>query len=273
MRRIALTPNHRRPELSQHELRDPTVARAIVRRMPLPPHALVIEPGAGRGVLTAALAGAVHHVIAIEKDARLHAQLSARLGDRAGVRCLRADFLDYALPSAPYCVVSNVPYGITAALVRKLLHAARPPGIAWLILQREAAEKFAGVPRETLFSLLHKPWFEFEVAGAVRRSDFSPPPRVQSALLRIERRDVPPVAAREARRYRALIETAFTYSAWHALRNTLTARQVKRLARDHAFAADAPASHLSFSQWLAIFRFVEHECLGHDPTLRRATAA
>jgi 23S rRNA (adenine-N6)-dimethyltransferase len=273
MRRIDPRITHRRPELSQHYLRDGGVARALVRRMRLPPGALVVEPGAGDGCLTAALGDAGHRVIAIEMDAELHVRLRARFAGRADIECVRADFLDFALPSTPYCVASNVPYNITAALIRKLLHVARPPDVAALIVQRAAAQKFAGSSRETLFSLLHKPWFEIKIVATVPRRDFVPPPRVHSALLRIERRAVALVAAPARGRYRSLTSAAFTYGLRPTLRRELTARQIKRLARDHGFAANAPASHLSFSQWLAIFRFVEHECLGHDPTLRVRVAA
>ena len=273
MRRIDPKVAHRRPELSQHYLRDAAVGRSLVRRMRLPAGALVVEPGAGDGVLTEALCEAGFRIVAVEKDPQLHARLSLRFGARANIRCVRADFLDFRLPVTPYCAVSNVPYGITAAVVRKLLHAARPPDVTMLIVQREAAEKFSGTPQETLFSLLHKPWYGLTIAGAVSRHDFVPPPRVQSALLRIERRDVPMVSASAAPRYRALTEAAFTYGLRAALRRELTARQIRRLGRDHGFAADARPSHLSFDQWLAVFRFVEHECLGHDPTLRVRVAA
>ncbi len=189
MRRTDPRITHRRPELSQHFLRDAATARAIVRRLAFSPGDLVVEAGAGDGLLTEALAGAGFRVIAVEKDERLFGLLRQRVANRPNVACHHADFLTFALPSVPYRVVSNVPYAITAALVRKLLHAARPPDGAMLIVQREAAEKFAGTPRETLFSLLHKPWFEISVAGIVRRRDFVPAPRVHSVLLRIRRRD------------------------------------------------------------------------------------
>ena len=140
-------------------------------------------------------------------------------------------------------------------------------------MQREAAEKFAGTPRETLFSLLHKPWFDITIAGSLRRRDFVPRPRVASALLHIERRDRPLVAAREASAYRSFITATFGHGApevTRALRRHLTAHQLKRLGHDLGFSRDCRASQLTFGQWLGIFRFVEHECLGHDPTQRAA---
>jgi 23S rRNA (adenine-N6)-dimethyltransferase len=269
MRRIDPRITHRRPELSQHFLRDAAVARSLTRRLPFAPGDLVVEAGAGDGLLTAALAGAGFRVIAVEKDGRLYGLLRQRFARRPNVACHHADFLTFPLPSVPYHLVSNVPYGITAAVVRKLLHAARPPDEAVLIVQREAAEKFAGAPRETQFSLLHKPWFEIGIASGIPRHDFVPAPRVHSALLRIQRREVPLIADDRGPAYRSFIATAFghgTPEVSHALRRYLTARQVKRLSHDLGFSRDCRASQLTFAQWLNIFRFVEHECLGHDPT-------
>jgi 23S rRNA (adenine-N6)-dimethyltransferase len=206
-------------------------------------------------------------VLAVEKDTRLFRVLRARVSGYPRVACRFGDFLATPLPLGPYAVVSNVPFAITAALVRRLLHAARPPDEALLVLQREAAEKFAGVRRETLFSLMHKPWFEITIVGGLRRSDFAPPPRVASTLLRVRRRAVPLV--REEEGYRAFVVAGFRYGGAdvsRALRRQITAWQVKRLSRDLGFSPHAGASQLTFEQWLAVFRFVEHECLGHDPT-------
>jgi len=263
---------NRRPELSQHFLL-PGVARRLVRRLDFPTGAFVIEPGAGDGALTEALADAGYGVLAIEKDGRLYAELRRRFAGRPAVECRHADFLAMPLPRTPYRAVSNVPYAITAALVLKLLDAPRPPDDAALIVQREAAEKFAGAPRETRSSLLYRPWFEVGIECGVPRSWFEPTPRVSSVLMRLRQRAAPLVDAASAVAYRRFVVEAFGRGgpeASRGLRRFVTARQLARLRRDLGFTADARPSELSFSQWLAIFRFVEHECLGHDPTARVA---
>ena len=275
MRRTDPRVTERRPELSQHFIRR-GAARSLVRRLRADPGDLVVEAGAGDGAITSALTEAGFRVVAVEKDERLYRRLSARFAGHALVACHHADFLTFRLPAAPYRVVSNVPYGVTAAIVRRLLHAARPPDEALLVVQREAAEKFAGTPRETLFSLLHQPWFEIAIAGALRRSDFAPAPRVQSSILRIRRREVPLVAPGSAPSYRAFVTSAIGHGSAdvsRALRGHLTSRQVNRLGRDAGFSPHARTSQLTFAQWLAVFRFVEHECLGHDPTVGRTEAA
>src|SRR5205085_5304810 len=101
------------------------------------------------GALTEALAARGFRVVAIEKDARLYRRLAARFANRACVDCRHADMHDVRLPPARYRVVSNVPYAITASLIRKLLAAHPHPLDAFLIVQREPAQKFAGEPIET----------------------------------------------------------------------------------------------------------------------------
>ena len=276
MRRIDPRLARRRPDLSQHFLRNADVARALVRRMPLAPGDLVVDAGAGDGALTQALADIGCRVIAVEKDERLYQLLLQRFAVHPNVTCHHADVLAFAMPSTPYHVVSNVPYAITAALMRTLLHAARPPDSAALIVQREAAEKFAGTPRETLFSLRWKPHYEITVACAVPRRDFVPPPRVESALLLLHRRDLPLIAAPSTGAYQSFTTRAFAHGApevSRGLRPFVTATQLKRLAHDLGFDARGPTSQLTFEQWLGVFRFVEHECLGHDPTLLDGAAA
>ena len=261
--------HRRRPELSQHFLRGPAIARRVVRHLGATNGIPVLDIGAGDGALTLALAESGRHVIAIEKDRRLYERLRRRTARFRNVRCVRGDFLDFELPRRPYAVASNVPYGITASVMRKLLHAARPPDEALLVLQREAAEKFAGTPRETRFSLLAKPRFAIEIVGRLRRGDFAPPPAVDSVVLRLMRREGALVPARSMPAYSAFINATFGYghpSVARGLRRHVTPTQLRRLSRDLGFQRGARASELTFEQWLGVFRFVEHECLGHDPT-------
>ncbi|MBI5289153.1 MAG: rRNA adenine N(6)-methyltransferase family protein [Chloroflexi bacterium] len=182
-------PLRRQPELSQHFARD-TVARLIAARLPAHPR-LVIEAGAGAGEITQALAGRGFHILAIEKDPALFRMLTSRFAGISNVDYRLGDFLEFPMPREPYAVVSNVPFGITAALVGKLLSAPRPPDHALLVVQREAAQRFAGDPRQTRIALLHRPWFDITIEHAFRRDDFMPAPSVDCALIRLARRTRP----------------------------------------------------------------------------------
>lgn len=261
----------RDPELSQHFLRDPALVRALVRDMRLPPGAPVLDIGAGRGIITEALAAAGCHAIAIEKDPRLYRSLRARFTGRTDVECHLADALAFPLPRIPYVAVSNVPFAITAALVRRLLDAPNPPVDAWLIVQREAARKFAGSPSETMFSLLRKPRFSIDVARPMRPRDFDPPPRVETSLLHIRARDTPLIARNDTVAWRAFVRGAFHRSGAPDIRGVLrpyiTRRQLDALARDLRFDPRARPATLSFGQWLALFRFHARACRGPTPPL------
>jgi 23S rRNA (adenine-N6)-dimethyltransferase len=263
-----------RPELSQHFFRDAAFVRQLVAAWPITT-ATVLDIGAGDGALTEALAARGFRVIAIEKDARLFRALRSRFIGRTNVECHHADALTAALPLGPYTAVSNVPFSISSALVRRLITGGRPPEDAFLVLQLEAAAKFAGTRGETLFSLLAKPAFEMTLGRRFRRADFDPPPRVRTAMLHIHRRERPLLSGPSRDRYSRLVARAFGASphAGAALRTTLTREQVRRLARDLGFAPGDSIRAISFPQWLAIYRFYVHTCLGRDPAGASPAAA
>lgn len=252
---------------SQHFLRDPRLADDLVARLRWPPGGIVLEPGAGRGAITRALADAGYRVVAIEKDPLLHRTLQSRLGARKDVECHRGDILAWPLPQEPYAVVSNVPFSITAALVRRLLDAPHTPDEVLLIVQREAAERWAG-SAETRIGLLYRPWFETTIERSYQRSDFTPQPSVDCVLLRIGRRTQPLLPRRTEGEWRRFTTTAFgarRQEARESLRLLFTERQIVRFARELGFARSARPSEIPFRAWLAMFQFHTQGRFGASP--------
>ena len=196
----------------------------------------------------------------MEFDGALAEALRARFRGDGGVTIVRSDFLRFRLPDVPYKVVGNIPFNRTAAIVRRLVQADPPPQDAWLVVQREAAERFAGRPcsRETLASLLLKPWWQIEIARRLRRTDFDPPPGVDAVALWLARRTRPLVDRLEAADYRRFIRRCFGRdgrSIRRCLRPEFTRTQIHRLGRDLRFDPSGPPRGLAFDQWLALFRF------------------
>jgi 23S rRNA (adenine-N6)-dimethyltransferase len=250
---------------SQHFLRDGPLAEALVAELRPRPGRTVVEIGAGRGIITQALAERGFHVIAVEKDARLFRSLRSRFIGRTNVECHHADILGFALPRTPYDVVSNVPYAISADVVRRLLDARTPPDEALLILQREAAEKFAGTPQQTLFSLLAQPLFAFEIIRTFARTDFAPAPGVDSVLLRIRRRERPLVAPASRGAYRHFATVGFRRGGPDVRRTTrpfFSRDDFRRMSRAVGVRARQRPSELTFAQGMGMFRFYELVCLG-----------
>ncbi|MBX6766417.1 MAG: rRNA adenine N(6)-methyltransferase family protein, partial [Actinomadura rubrobrunea] len=140
------------------------------------------------GRLTAALAACGTHVIAYEIDPVPAGRLRERCADLPNVRCVRGDFLRARPPRGPFAVAGNIPYSVTSAVVRWCLRA---PGLtsATLLTQLEYARKrTGGYGRWSLVTVQSWPLFEWRLGQRFGRELFRPVPRVDSAILRLERR-------------------------------------------------------------------------------------
>lgn len=258
----------RRPEYYQHFLRSRALASQLVDLIHLTPTDLVIEVGPGTGMLTDRLAERAGIVRTIEIDARLVAALRERYAAHATVTIIQGNFLHHDIPTGAR-VVANLPYSITADAVRAI--TASEALDAHLIVQREAAVRFAGSPwgAESASSLLLKPWWHAEIVRSLRRTDFAPPPSVDSAMLWLARRERPLVHIAEAGRYRAFVQNTWgrTRTLRESLRQAFTRAQVAHLRQELRLDLEGPPSSASFPQWLALFR--ASRALDADPEARR----
>ena len=151
-----------------------------------------------------------------------------------------------------------------------------PPEDAYCMVQREAAERFAGCPyaTETLQSLLLKPWWQIEITHRLRRTDFDPPPSVDSVMLWFARRTRPLVDQSHRDFYLEFISASFGRrgeTIRQCLRGRFTGRQFLRLAHDLRFEPAAYPSQLTFEQWLGLFRYLSIS--GDTPTGFRLASA
>jgi 23S rRNA (adenine-N6)-dimethyltransferase len=243
--------------LAQNFLVRASLVRDLVGASNVGPADTVYDIGAGRGILAAELARVARQVIALEIDPALVRGLRERFQGQPHVQVLEEDFLQYRIRDREYKVFANIPFNRTAGIVRKLLAAAPAPRDAYLVMQKEAAEKFTGSSRETRFSLLAKPWFRMRIVREMRRTDFHPVPHVDPVLLHIQRRDPPLVRGSEdGRLYRAFV--AYGFGGWKSslkvtYRKVFSHRRWKRLAKDLRFPLYATPTELSFAQWMGLF--------------------
>jgi 23S rRNA (adenine-N6)-dimethyltransferase len=150
---------YKRMALGQHFFRCADLVRTLVAESGIQATDTVVEIGAGEGIITQALAESAGRVIAVEKDPALARQLRQRFQQASNVRIIAGDFLRQQLPASPYIIFANIPFNCTAQIMRRIVYGANPPQAAHLVMQREAACKFAGAPVETKFSTQIKPWF------------------------------------------------------------------------------------------------------------------
>ena len=139
---------HQRSSVShtQNFLHSPRLVERIVDLAGISREDLVGEIGPGRGIITAALIPRRDRVLALEKDSRYAERLTRRYADCPRVAIFAADALDVPLPVTPYKVVASIPYDITTAIVAKLTSGVSPPADAFLVMQREAADRVSGHP-------------------------------------------------------------------------------------------------------------------------------
>ncbi|NUT36405.1 MAG: ErmE/ErmH/ErmO/ErmR family 23S rRNA (adenine(2058)-N(6))-methyltransferase [Hamadaea sp.] len=250
------TPRDRaRRELSQNFLADPRAADLLIKAAD--PAGTVLEPGAGDGVITRALAEAGARVVAYEIDPLLTAKLKARLRDHAAVRVVRGDFTKARPPGEPFAVVGNIPFSVTAGIVAWCLRAPHLTS-ATLVTQLEYARKrTGGYGRWSRLTASTWPWFTWDLAGRIGRESFRPVPAVDSGVLRIRRRPDPLVADPQA--FADLVELGFT-----GVGGTLRASLRTRYAGvDAALAAAgiAPDTVVAFvhpDQWVALYEALPH---------------
>ncbi len=250
--------NYRNP-LAQNFLTKSHLAALLVDKSSICLNDVVLEIGPGAGILTKELSKRAKKVIAIEKDCDLYMKLKKRFGLNNNVVLYNADFLEFTIHKSNYKVFSNIPFNITSAIMRKLLNGKNPPKEAYLIMQKEAAEKFSGKPVETQFSVLAKPWFRFTIIRGFKSTDFRPMPKVDVVFLHVAQRARPLVCAENSLFYQRFVKHGF--GAWKkhlkaAYEPVFTYVQWKKLSRQLHFPLKATPTQLSFEQWLGLFNFL-----------------
>ena len=179
----------------QHFLSDTNILNRIVDAAEIAPDEAVMEIGPGLGALTTVLAQRAHRVVAVEVDRELIESLRQRFAGAPHVSIVERDVLD-AVPSellaagsaaAPYVVVANLPYNIAAPTLRLFLEGDVRPRRLVVMVQLEVAEAIcARPPKMGLLSVATQVYGETSMVMKVAPGAFNPPPKVQSAVVRID---------------------------------------------------------------------------------------
>jgi len=243
--------------LSQNFLVDRRAIDALVTGSGTGAGDLVVDIGAGNGLISEALARRGARILAVERDPALAERLRAKFATWPGVTVVEGDVLKTPLPAEPFRVVANIPFGITTKILRHLLGASGTLARADLIVQAEVARKRGSGGRGTLLNACWEPWFEFGTGPRVPATAFRPVPRVDAAILIVARREPPLLDPAARRDYTEFVTAAFEGArptVASALSRVLPRARFARLARELGFGADALPAHLDVFQWAGLFR-------------------
>jgi 16S rRNA A1518/A1519 N6-dimethyltransferase RsmA/KsgA/DIM1 with predicted DNA glycosylase/AP lyase activity len=179
----------RRRLYSQNYLRSPGLVDKLIRSSSIGEYDTVLEIGSGRGIITGRLSKVARSVIGIERDKNLYRYLSKLYGKVGNIKLYCTNILYFNLPTFPFKVFANIPFIITASLIRKLT-SDKNFREGYLVVQKEAAKKFIGMPysyENSMMSILLKPYFGISIFHEFARTDFHPVPNVDTVMIRIIR--------------------------------------------------------------------------------------
>lgn len=176
--------------LGQHFLRDKGIVSAMLKAAHLLPQEHVVEIGPGKGIMTEALACRVQKVTAVELDKKLLPYLNALRVSHPNIHIVHQDILKFTPPSNPYTVIGSIPYYITSPILNHFLYeqviqGGRMPEKMVLLMQKEVAEKICDKKSSVLGLHVHA-FGEPSIIRTVSRNVFTPPPKVESAILKID---------------------------------------------------------------------------------------
>lgn len=198
--------------LGQHWLDDPISLQAMCEAAEITTDDTVLEIGPGLGTLTELLVEQAREVVAVEFDERLARELPGRIS-ASNLTVRNQDILSFDFTTLPpdFKVVANIPYYLTSNLIRVLSETSNQPSVAVLLIQKEVAERVAAKPGDmSLLSATAQFYWQTGVGPIVPAELFTPPPKVDSQILILERRSEPLFPDVDPAKFFRLVKAGFS---------------------------------------------------------------
>lgn len=248
-------------ELGQHWLKDRTILSQIADSAELHSDDTVLEIGPGLGTLTSELLRQAGNVVAVEFDPDLARKLPGQFPGK-NLEVIHEDILQYDLEVLPkgYKVVANVPYYITSKIIEKLMTATNKPSLVVILVQKEVAERVAAQAGDmSILAVSAQVFAEASLGVAVPREYFTPPPKVDSAVVVLRTRPTPLVAPEDERAFFRVVKAGFSAKR-KKLRSSISAGlaiskpAAEELLRHADINPELRAEDLSIEDWLRLAR-------------------
>lgn len=198
---------------SQHFLRNPRLIAELIGHSNIRRGDLVIDIGAGSGAITAVLARRCRQVLAYENEPGILNKLQQNMRRHKNVKVIAQDFLLAKLPDEPYKVFANIPFHLSADIIRKLTNndETHTPQAIYLIVQKQFAQKLVPSDRHFTSQLGTQlaPWWQTRIRRPLRRTDFTPPPAVDTVLLELKPQSEPLLSTLERDKYQSFVAKCY----------------------------------------------------------------
>jgi len=231
---------------SQYFLRSPRLIKELVGHTSIKRTDVVYDIGAGSGTISSVLAERCKLVVAVEFEPRMATKLRENMASYPNVEVREGDFLVMRLPDSPYKIFANIPFHLSSPIVRKLAEDDNPPSAAYLVVQKQFANKL--LPDSDRFTgqlgMMIGPVFEVRIRKRLQRTDFWPHPNVDTVLLEMTRRPSPLLSKEQMPAYRKFIEACFSDPKQFA----------KTPRNDVGLPDDIKPSQMRLTQWVDLFK-------------------
>lgn len=198
-------------ELGQHWLHDEDSLQAMCDIAQVSRNDFILEIGPGLGTLTQKLTKQSKEVLAVEFDEDLARDLPKRVS-ASNLEIVSQDIMKFDLSGLPvdYKVIANIPYYLTSNLIRVLSESSNSPISATLLVQKEVAERIAAGPGEmSLLSVTAQMYFEPSLGEVVPAALFTPPPKIDSQIIHLQRRSTPLYGSLESKKLFRVVKAGF----------------------------------------------------------------
>lgn len=237
----------RHDDYSQHFLRGPRLVSELVGHSNIRKNDTVYDLGAGSGVIASVLARRAKHIVAVEIEPDALEKLHANVGKIPNVEIIEKSFLDI-YPDAPYKIFANIPFHLSSKTVQHFIFDTTRPKSMYLIVQKQFARKL--VPGDDHFtsqlSAEIAPFVTVRIRKPLRKTDFTPPPAVDTVLIELKQRDKNLLSHKYTEGYRLFIHQCFTRQKYFI-----------SLPRESAgISSELRPSQLTVEQWLTLYNKV-----------------
>ena len=268
LKRYGLRPDK---SLGQNFLLDEAALEKVVAAAAIKEGDAVLEIGPGLGSLTRLLAVQAFSVVAVELDAKLIPPLKEVLRSYSNVEIIQGDILALdpsrlmGAGETSYLVVANIPYYITSALLRHLLEARHAPRRLVLTVQREVAARICALDgKMSLLALSVQVYGEPKITARIPAGAFYPPPKVDSAVVRVDLYEAPRIPVLSLALFFRLAKAGFSQKR-KTLRNALSGgmrwepQQAQGFLEMAGIDARRRAETLSLEEWGSLTAVVQNK--------------